>query len=319
MALPEVSIVVVPREQFSKTQASLESIFQNTELPFMLIYVDGGSPASVRRYLERRAAEKGFTLIRVERYLSANVARNLTVPHLRTKYTVFMDNDIVVSPHWLEPLIACAAETGCSVVGPLVCVGESSDPIIHTLGAKHGIYEEGGQRHWRERHLWCGRRLNDVRGKLQRRPIDLVEFHCLMVRTEMVERMGEFDAAFLSYFDHNDFCLRVRSAGGAIYAEPLSVVTYLPPPPFAASDVPYFLLRWSNRWISASVTHFAEKYGIQATDPVFAGHYEYQQAQRARLLLHPRLAVRKLFGNHCLAIIERVIDWILEKTVTTRD
>src|SRR6185312_2888276 len=169
-----------------------------------------------------------------------------------------------------------------------------------------------------ERHLFCGQRLNAVRSQLHRRPIDLVEFHCLLRRTDLFERLGVFDPALRSFFDHNDFCLRVREAVGAIYTEPRSVVTYVPPPPFTISDVRYFLLRWSNRWIGPSVIRFSGKNGLQATDPVFAEHYEYQQAQRARLLRHPRKAVRRLFGNRGLSLIETAIDRILDWTVVAR-
>jgi GT2 family glycosyltransferase len=313
-----ITIVIVPREQFSKTQASLESIFEHTRLPFTLIYVDGNAPPPVRRYLERQVAEKGFRLIREDRYLSANVARNLAVPHLKTKYTVFMDNDVIVSPNWLEPLVDCANETDCWVVGPFYCVGDLGDPVIHTMGADHGIDEVHGKRHWRERHFYCGQKLNAVRGELHRRPIDLVEFHCLLMRTEVFERLGAFDEALLSYFDHNDLCLQVRNSGGAIYVEPRSLVTYIAPPPFAISDVPYFLLRWSNRWIDASVAHFTRKHGIDATDPVFAAHYDYQQAQRARLLRHPRGMVRRMLGNRGVLLMESAIDRILGWTVTAR-
>lgn len=39
-----VSLVVVPRERFSSTRESLESIYANTDLRFELIYVDARSP-----------------------------------------------------------------------------------------------------------------------------------------------------------------------------------------------------------------------------------------------------------------------------------
>lgn len=318
MALPQVTIVVVPREQFSKAQVSLESIYERTTTPFSLIYVDGNSPAPVKRYLERRTVEKGFRLIREERYLPANVARNLALPYVNTEFVVFIDNDVVVHPRWLEPLLDCANETGAWVVGPLYCVGEVDDPVIHTLGAEHGIDERNGKRHWRERHLFGGRPLSAVRHELHRRPIDLIEFHCALIRTEAIKRVGIFDEDLLSYFDHNDFCLQVRKAGGAIYTEPSSIITYVPPPPFALSDVPYFLLRWSDRWINISLAHFAAKNGIDRNDPVFTRHYEYQQAQRARLLRHPRNKIRRIAGSRGLLAVETMIDRILDLTVAAR-
>ena len=45
-------MVVVPRERFSLTEVSLESLYQNTPEPFDLIYLDGHSPSRIRRYLE---------------------------------------------------------------------------------------------------------------------------------------------------------------------------------------------------------------------------------------------------------------------------
>ncbi len=75
--IPQVTIVVVPRERFSYARPSLESILQLTDIPFKLVYVDGGSPAPVRRYLDARAKGQGFEVIRTDHYLPPNTARNL--------------------------------------------------------------------------------------------------------------------------------------------------------------------------------------------------------------------------------------------------
>jgi GT2 family glycosyltransferase len=312
---PSVTIVVVPREQFSKARASLESIYAHTSAPFSLIYVDGASPPALAAHLRREAAAKDFQLIRTERYLPSNEARNLALPHSKTKYTVFIDNDVLVTPHWLEKLVACAEETEAWVVGPLYCVGEPEKEIIHTLGADLAIIDDGKQRRLHEHHHFCHRRVSAVSASLQRRPIDLVEFHCLLMRTDVVERIGWFDERLLSYFDHTDFCLAIRRAGGTIYAEPASIVGYLPPPPFAHFDVAFFLLRWSNRWLKASLAHFCQKYGLDPGDPVFRRHFEYQQAQRGRLLRHPRRIMRKLLRGPGLRAMEAIIDLVLDRTI----
>src|SRR6266516_1506210 len=118
-----VTIVVVPREQFSKSQISLESIYAATPPPFRLVYVDGNSRSSLRRYLEQQAAARGFQLIRTENYLTSNEARNLGRREVCTEYVAFLDNDVFVQPGWLQTLLRCAVETGAWVVGPLYCYG----------------------------------------------------------------------------------------------------------------------------------------------------------------------------------------------------
>lgn len=70
MTEPQVTIVFVPRERFSCTRESLESIYEYTEIPFKLIYVDGNSPAKVRQYLQDQAHLKDFQIIRTDYYLS---------------------------------------------------------------------------------------------------------------------------------------------------------------------------------------------------------------------------------------------------------
>ena len=55
---PEVTLVVVPRERFSCTAQSLESLYANTRVPFNLIYVDGNSPPTVQQYLKTQAQHR---------------------------------------------------------------------------------------------------------------------------------------------------------------------------------------------------------------------------------------------------------------------
>jgi GT2 family glycosyltransferase len=52
MSPNKVTLIVVPRERFSYTQKSLESIYANTPYPFDLVYVDGGSPKKTRDHLQ---------------------------------------------------------------------------------------------------------------------------------------------------------------------------------------------------------------------------------------------------------------------------
>lgn len=95
---PLATVVMVPRERFSGARASLEDLFQNTRPPFDLIYVDGHGPADLARHLDAESRLRGFRVIRSDRYLSPNEARNLALPHLRTRYAVFVDNDIEFEP-----------------------------------------------------------------------------------------------------------------------------------------------------------------------------------------------------------------------------
>ena len=205
VAEPAVTIVVVPRERFSYSRTSLESLYANTHLPFRLIYVDGGSPAHIKRYLARQAKEKGFQLIRTEHYLSPNQARNIGLRRADTKYIAFLDNDVEVAPGWLSALLECAEETNASLVGPLYCVGRPVHQVIHMAGGDACIREAQGRRLLYEKHRLCDQRVSDVRGQMRREACELIEFHSMLVRREIFQELGSLDEGLLSTREHIDF------------------------------------------------------------------------------------------------------------------
>lgn len=325
MTRARVTIVVVPREQFSKTRASLESIYAATPGPFELVYVDGNSPPPVRRYLREQAVARGFRLLRVDRYLTSNEARNLGLRDVCTEYVAFLDNDVLVLPGWLQALLRCAEETGAWVVGPLYCFGvdgENGQPhVVHTAGARLGIVADRAHG-LREEHRYVNWPLADVRPRLRREPIDLVEFHCMLVRVGAFGRIGPLDEGLLSFLDHVDFCLAARQAGGAVYLEPEAIVTHLAPPPFAPTDVPFFLLRWSDAWLCASIRHFAGKHRLGVRDRGFRAHVSFRNEHRRRLVGGAR-TIERILGRWGRRIADEIVDRVVfgllvEQTVVRR-
>ncbi|AFZ30747.1 glycosyl transferase family 2 [Gloeocapsa sp. PCC 7428] len=315
----QVTLVVVPRERFSYTRESLESIYAHTKFPFELVYVDGGSPAHIQRYLQQQAAEKNFQLIRTDHYLSPNQARNLGLAAVKSKYVVFVDNDVVVTPGWLTRLVECAEETDAAIVGPLVCIGQPEAGIVHLAGGEAHIElqqkEKNGKikikRRVHEKHYFVNRRLADVQNQLQRIQCEFAEFHCVLVRREIFTKVGVLDEKLLNTREHIDFSMTVAQAGGKIYCEPASIVTYVPGPPFELSDMPYFMLRWSDAWELASLKHFREKWDV-TEDKYFQKRYERLGLRRHQAFLKP-LVRRFTFGKRSRWLEQKIVP--LERTL----
>lgn len=261
-----VTLVVTPREKWSVCRQTLDSILAHTPPPYELVWIDAGSPAPVRRDLALAAARHGFALVRTPHFLTPNEARLLGLGRVRTRYVVFVDNDVIVAPGWLAPLVDCAEATGAAVVGPLVCQGRPLHEVVHcaggTCGVKEVVSEEGPERHLFEHIASQGRRVADIRHRLARRETGLAEFHCLLARTEVARREGMIDARILSTREHVDFCLNIAAAGGTIWLEPDSIVTYLHDTKLERPDLPYFMLRWSDDWERRSIEHVAAKRGL---------------------------------------------------------
>jgi GT2 family glycosyltransferase len=288
MVEPQVTIVVSPRERFSCTRQSLESIYEHTQTPFQLVYVDGNSPGSVKRYLQQQAKQKNFRHIRTNYYLSPNHARNIGLSYVNTKYVVFIDNDVIVSPGWLSHLVKCAEETQATVVGPLMCQNEPLHEIVHFAGGEsHIFYDAKGKRRLREKMYLQGKRVQDVRDRLRRQQTELAEFHCVLVRTDIFEQIGgKLDEKMLNTKEHLDFCMQVAQAGGTIYFEPDCIVTYVPGPPLKLTDVPYYMLRWSDAWVVNSLNRLREKWDL-TEDSYFTSKYKGLGWRRRDTLIHP--------------------------------
>lgn len=264
------TIAVVPRERFSFAIQSLDNILATTSLKHELLYVDGGSPPEVQLHIARQAKAHHFRVLRTEQYLSPNQARNLAAANIQTKYVVYIDNDALVSPGWLEALVDCAEQTGAWVVGPVYCERFPIAQRIHMAGGEARLVEQNGRRIFQEAHRFFGESLDEIRPRLRREPTEQIEFHCALVRRDVFDRLGPLDEKLFSAAEHTDLCLLTRAAGGEVYVEPNSIVTYIPPPPLTKTDLPFYLLRWCDAWNRASVEQFRAKWNLTADDPGMA-------------------------------------------------
>lgn len=276
-----VTIVCVPRDHFSDVPEALESVLVNTDAPFDLIYVDGGSSKSTAGYLREQAASRDFRLIRTEHYLSPNRARNMGAAAVQTPYTVFIDNDVVVAPGWLSPLIACAERTGAAIVSPLNFEMKPLHTIVHFAGgqAHVDVVEKDGRT---ERHIVDKIKKKNFPKESAR--TECAEFHCMLVRTDAFRAIGGLDERLLSTRENLDFCMMLREAGHEIWFEPASRITYLPPVTMTAADASYFALRWSDAWDLASFRHFQNKWQL-ADDAYFAREYRNLGWRRRNILM----------------------------------
>ena len=258
-----VTVVVVPREQFSVAKCSLDSIFEHTRIPFELIYIDGNSPASLKGWLEESARHRGFSLLRSNAYLSPNKARNWALLHVRTPFVAFVDNDLIVTEGWLGKLLECADATGAWAVGPLYLEGDPSDRIIHMAGGVYSFSGTAPERTFETEHRLQKVCVDDLSAPLVRGECDFVEFHCMLCPTHVFEKLGPLNSALLNTREHLDLCIAIHEAGGSVVFEPSCVVTYKSPPPLEREDKRFFWLRWSEDWTLRSLNHFVEKHGLE--------------------------------------------------------
>ena len=309
MSKRRATVIVTQRERFGMTEESLDSLHEHTP-DADVIYVDGNSPKRIGDYLERKAAGRGFHLIRRDRFLTPNEARNLGVAAAETEYVVFVDNDVLYTPGWLDRLVACADETGAEVVAPLTCQGLPAHTEIHHAG---GDYAPGGDmagffeadpeqgRAFDEVMHGQAEKVSDWEGRLERRETGMCEFHCVLARRDVFDRIGPLDERMLSTKEHIDFSMSVKAAGGRVVFEPSSVVTYVFPcraRPLNVEDWPFFALRWSDAYGQRSLEHFIAKWGLRTKPSYVREKRGIYAMRRMQGILIPMMRRMPLIGRH---------------------
>jgi glycosyltransferase involved in cell wall biosynthesis len=263
------TIVVVPRETFSRALDTLDRLLTVTPEPRRMVYVDGGSPEPIARELHARAVRHDFALVRSEVTLSPNVARNLALPYVDHdgEFVAFVDNDALVEPGWLDALETCARDTGAWVVGPLYCMGDPPATIAHFAGGDASIDEVDGRIVFSESRVGKGEPFEAVRGRDTRHRCGMFEFHAALFRTDRADVWAPFDEGLPSLLEHVDASLVITRNGGAVWHEPSSIVTYWYPRRLTRDDADFYFVRWSDDWGRRSIEHFRSKWGLAPDDP----------------------------------------------------
>ncbi len=330
-----VTVIITQRERFGMTAESLDSLFAHTPPPFELVYVDGNSPKANARYLQEQSKKHGFLLERFDHFLTPNQARNIGLKKANTDYVVFVDNDVLYTDGWLNALIKCAEETNADIVAPLICQGLPAHTQVHHAGGNYTdspdlntffeTPEHQTERSFIEDMIAHGEELSSVEQTLKRKETGFCEFHCVLARRSVFEQIGALDENMLSTKEHIDFSMSVRKAGGKVWFEPQSIVTYVFPcreKPLTPSDWPYFALRWSDLWGKRTLTYFHKKWRLALPDDYLASKKRIYKTRRKQGIVMPMLYMlpfvkknRNLvkFSSRLLSPIERAINYVWVK------
>ena len=256
MASEIVVIGVVPRDRLSIFPRCLEVLYAHTEGPFRVVLVAGGADHVTRQHLQTLEAQyANLSVVLVDRLLEQATSRNLVLQYLHERFCVLIENDTLVHPNWLPPLLECMRDERAAVVAPLLL--DFWEGTIHTAG---GMFDE------RARdgavafsHESMHPRMPAAHVSLQRARIAYAEAHCLLIDRQQLPDPTLFDN--VEPFDA-DLGLTLRSRGLTTYLEPRSRATYLTPPPLQVGDVAAFKFRWDAAAWAARNRRFQSKWQV---------------------------------------------------------
>ncbi len=115
-----VDIIVCVHDALTDVQGCLEFIIRYTTPPYNLILVDDGSTQPTREYLDDFAFSQAALLLRNEQARGYTRAANQGLHASSANYVILLNSDTMVTPLWLDRLIACGElDPHIGLVGPL--------------------------------------------------------------------------------------------------------------------------------------------------------------------------------------------------------
>jgi GT2 family glycosyltransferase len=211
----DVSIIIPVFNHCRETLICLESIERlTTGLAHEVIVVDDASTDETPDVLRRVT---GLITIRNEENLGFIGSCNGGAKAARGEHLVFLNNDTVVTPGWLEALATTFQDfPGTGLVGAKLVYPD-------------GRLQEAGALIWRDASGWnYGKHEDPDEPRFNfAREVDYCSGACVMVPRSLFERCGGFDDQYApAYYEDADLAFKIRQAGYKVVYQPMATIVH---------------------------------------------------------------------------------------------
>lgn len=205
---PSVSIVTVNYNQAEMTAALLRSIREFAPGSATVV-VDNGSSEDPSSLLSVSGA--AYRLVKSAHNLGFAGGNNLALPWCEGDFLFFINNDAEITEGCMEALVRRFHENpSLGIVSPLICYFQEN------TGTQQDIIQYAGSTRVHPltaRNRTIGEKQID-RGQFKGHlPTAYAHGAAMMIRREVLERVGPMEASFFLYYEELDWCERIRRAG----------------------------------------------------------------------------------------------------------
>lgn len=212
---PLVSILVPMHEQLLATAACLCAIADHSGgMAYEVLVLNDASSEHTRQTLERM---EGLRLINQPRNLGFLHNCNAGAQEARGRYLVWLNNDTLVQPGWLDALVEMAElQPSAGAVGAQLRYPDGRLQEVGGIVWRDGSAARVGDGQW-----------PDPRLTVRPRDVDYCSAAVLLVRRSLWQELGGFDPRYApAYYEDTDLCFRIRAAGYRVLVEPRAQVVH---------------------------------------------------------------------------------------------
>ena len=207
--LPHISIVIPVYGHDEHTFNCLSSLLAHTTLnDIEIIVVDDASPVPV---IQALGGVSGVNFVRATQNGGFIESCRLGAGKARGEFLILLNNDIQVTPGWLDSLLKVfRLHSDAGLVGARLVYPD-------------GRLQEAGGIVWQDGSAWNWGRGDDPDKPQYRylRAVDYCSGACLAIRMSDWKHLGGFDKAYApAYYEDTDLAFRVRQLGKRVYYQP---------------------------------------------------------------------------------------------------
>jgi GT2 family glycosyltransferase/carbonic anhydrase/acetyltransferase-like protein (isoleucine patch superfamily) len=208
MSTPLVSIITINYDQTEVTRDLLISLRKISYSKVEIIIVDNGSRDDSILNLRNDFPE--INIIQTKKNLGFAGGNNVGFRIAKGEYIVLVNNDVEVTPNFLEPLVETfQLNPQCGLASPKIIFFDRNEVIQYAGSNKISPYTGRGDR---QGYLEMdGGQYNSIN------ETQLGHGACLMVSRDLIKRIGNMPEFYFLYYEEHDWTERAKSIGFKVF------------------------------------------------------------------------------------------------------
>jgi GT2 family glycosyltransferase len=261
---PQVCVIIPNYNGRENLRECLLSLRKLEYRNFIAIVVDNVSTDGSCEMVDFSFSE--VKLIRLVKRVGYGQAVNEAIRNCSAKYVALLDNDACVDPYWLTELIEQLEQE------PTVAIGGSK---VYLYGSARELNSAGGLLNPRNGFVQVLGLGEIDRGQYDKpRFLDWVAGCSMLIRGDLISRLGYLDEGYELYREEVDLCFRARRVGYKVLFVPSSVVWHKVSQTDSVLGTKFYRLHRS--WIRFCLVNLSPVFAVIGS--IYAAFFTFMEA-----------------------------------------